>query len=201
MDLKSLVSNIIAICFLVLLFLLAFTWIIFEFGNSSSSLKDSLSIVSSLFGGITTLAAAYIGSKLFNHWRDTESFIRTQSLYDSCIETAYNATNSMEEILNLLNKNLNNQQNYKISKIISDTISLTFELISRVGMDYNESINNDKKLQNIFEVILMINKEFREYKENLSKLNYNDIDSFSNRINSRLDEISELNLSQYNHYF
>lgn len=70
MDIKSLVSNVIAICILILLFLLAFTWIFFDFYKTSSSLKDSLSIVGSLFGGIATLAAAYIASKLFNDWKE-----------------------------------------------------------------------------------------------------------------------------------
>lgn len=70
MDIKSLVSNIVAICILILLFLMAFTWIIFEFNSHSSSLKDSLSIVSSLFGGIAALAAAYIASRLFNDWKE-----------------------------------------------------------------------------------------------------------------------------------
>ena len=53
---------------MALIFLLAFTWIIFDFQKSSNSLKDSWAIVSSLFGGFATLTAAYIASKLFNDW-------------------------------------------------------------------------------------------------------------------------------------
>lgn len=77
MSLKNLVSNTIATCILILLFLIAFTWIIFDFNQSSSSLKDSFSIVSSLFGGIATLAAAYIASRLFNDWKEQQRHINS----------------------------------------------------------------------------------------------------------------------------
>ncbi|WP_336930326.1 hypothetical protein [Acinetobacter tandoii] len=70
MSIKNKVSNTFAICFLLLLFLLTFTWIIFDFNGSTESLKDSWSIVSSLFGGITTLAAAYVATLLYTDWKD-----------------------------------------------------------------------------------------------------------------------------------
>ena len=70
MDIKNIVANTIAGTILTLLFLFAFTWIIFDFQGSANSLKDTWSIVSSLFGGIATLVAAYIAALLFNDWRD-----------------------------------------------------------------------------------------------------------------------------------
>lgn len=87
MDLKNLVPNIISVCILILLFLIAFTWIIFEFSNSSNSLKDSLSIVSSLFGGIATLAAAYVGSMLFNDWKEQHNKTVISSLSQDLLIT------------------------------------------------------------------------------------------------------------------
>lgn len=70
MDIKSKVSKSIAICFIGLLFTFAFTWIIFDFQKSSNSLKDTWTIITSLFSGITTLLAAYIATLLFNDWKE-----------------------------------------------------------------------------------------------------------------------------------
>ncbi|MGQ1242854.1 hypothetical protein ACT4VI_05255 [Acinetobacter baumannii] len=67
---NNLVENIAAISFVSLLFVFALTWIIFDFNGSSSSLKDSLSIVGSVFGGITTLAAAYVAYYLYDDWKN-----------------------------------------------------------------------------------------------------------------------------------
>lgn len=68
-NIQDSVIKTIAITFIVILFLFAFTWIIFDFQGSSNSLKDTWGIVSSLFGGMATLAAAYIASILFNDWK------------------------------------------------------------------------------------------------------------------------------------
>ncbi|QDJ92665.1 hypothetical protein [Acinetobacter haemolyticus] len=65
----NLIGNIIAISFLSLLFVFALTWIIFHFNDSSSALKDTWSIIGSIFGGVTTLAAAYIAYILYEDWR------------------------------------------------------------------------------------------------------------------------------------
>ncbi|MHC3135226.1 hypothetical protein ACWPO0_05010 [Acinetobacter nosocomialis] len=67
---NNLVENIAAISFVSLLFVFALTWIIFDFNGSSSSLKDSWSIVGSVFGGITTLAAAYVAYYLYDDWKN-----------------------------------------------------------------------------------------------------------------------------------
>ncbi|WP_180007734.1 hypothetical protein [Acinetobacter sp. YH16057] len=69
-NIKDSITKTITIIFISMLFLFAFTWIIFDFQGSSNSLKDTWAIVSSLFGGIATLAAAYIASLLFNDWKD-----------------------------------------------------------------------------------------------------------------------------------
>lgn len=68
-NVKSSIAKTLAIVFILVLFLFAFTWIIFDFQKSNTSLKDTWSIVSSLFGGIATLAAAYIASLLFVDWK------------------------------------------------------------------------------------------------------------------------------------
>ena len=68
LKINNLIGNIIAISFVSLLFVFALTWIIFDFNDSSSALKDTWSIVGSIFGGVTTLAAAYIAYSLYDDW-------------------------------------------------------------------------------------------------------------------------------------
>ena len=70
MSIKNKILNCFAIAFVSTLFIFAFTWIIFDFQNSANALKDTWSIVSSLFGGIATLIAAYIASLYFNDWKE-----------------------------------------------------------------------------------------------------------------------------------
>ena len=85
-SIKTSVAKTIAATFVILFFLLAFTWIIFDFQGSSSSLKDSWGVASSLFGGIATLVAAYIASLLFNDWKDQEKYRITSSLALDCLK-------------------------------------------------------------------------------------------------------------------
>ncbi len=55
-----------AMCF----FCFASSWILFELKGSPNSLKDTWTIVSSLFSGGAALIAAYIASLLFNDWKE-----------------------------------------------------------------------------------------------------------------------------------
>jgi len=89
-DIKDSIAKTLAITFIITLFLFAFTWIIFNFQNSSDALKDTWGIVSSLFGGISTLIAAYIAYTLYVDWRTP---------HDLNIETEYK-----KEILRVIRK-------------------------------------------------------------------------------------------------
>lgn len=84
------IAKLFATVFVALIFLLAFTWIIFDFQKSSNSLKDSWAIVGSLFGGFATLTAAYMAYSLYVDWRTP---------HDLNIETQYK-----KEILNVIRK-------------------------------------------------------------------------------------------------
>lgn len=44
MKINSLVQNTIAICYCILVFIIAFIWIAFHFNDSTNAFKDSLSI-------------------------------------------------------------------------------------------------------------------------------------------------------------
>lgn len=69
-------SRLISTIFLISTFLciLLFAGIFWLYSSADSKtlglLKDSLSTASGFFGGITTLIAAYIASRLFNDWKE-----------------------------------------------------------------------------------------------------------------------------------
>lgn len=73
-DIQSKIFNVIAATVVFIVFCFTSSWILFEFKGSATSLKDTWSIVSSLFSGATTLVAAYIASLLFNDWRDEKNY-------------------------------------------------------------------------------------------------------------------------------
>ncbi|WP_151752521.1 hypothetical protein [Acinetobacter bereziniae] len=80
MKTQFLIKNTIAFAVVFSLFIIAFTWIIFDFNSSSSSLKDSLSIATGIFGGVATLAAAYIATHLYEDWRVSQTAINRAEL-------------------------------------------------------------------------------------------------------------------------
>ncbi|OEY95963.1 hypothetical protein BJD20_12700 [Acinetobacter proteolyticus] len=69
MKLSNIIENIFAITFVSLLFIFALTWIIFNFNDSTSALKDTWTTIGSFFGGVATLVAAYIAYSLYDDWR------------------------------------------------------------------------------------------------------------------------------------
>lgn len=69
-NIRNITANIISLSLIGLLFLFSFVWIIFDFHDSPNSLKDSWSIVASLFGGIATLLAAYIAAFIYSDWKE-----------------------------------------------------------------------------------------------------------------------------------
>jgi len=95
-----------------------FGLIFYVYTNADSktlaTLKDSLSTTSGFFGGIATLVAAYIASKLFNRWEDQHNkqvnsdFI--MKLYDCLFEMRQLSTSSVGFIRNYLTKE--NKSNY-----------------------------------------------------------------------------------------
>lgn len=198
--LPFIVSLSIAISISILFVAIIF-WTFFYYSESAAAGKDALSTVGNYFGGITTLSAAIVAGYLFNDWRDNENFKRTQILYDSCIQVAYDSTTSMENILNLLQKRPLHMYQKQIDDLVLSIINSTFDLIAKVGMDYNESIKNDKKLDELTEIVIIINKRFRDYKDNTIGLSFTSLDAFSDEINVTLDRISRVCLKKYDHYF
>lgn len=68
MNPTALAFNIIVVLILALVFFLMLSLIVFQFYNFD--LGDAWAFSGSIFGGMTTLAAAYIASKLYDDWRN-----------------------------------------------------------------------------------------------------------------------------------
>lgn len=205
-EIKGIVANTIAITFASLLFLFAFTWIIFDFNGSSTSLKDTLGIVGSVFGGISTLAAAYIGSKLFNNWRDQENFNRAKDIHDEAVIVIIESAKLLSSLRTELtiiettykNKLITAQEDQKLGSQLSsrtkDVViglqSITHDISVKILMDYSESINSDdSKLKFVFNVVLDLNDFAKKlaHDRGVNENNINYVVSFIDNINIKLD--------------
>lgn len=116
MKITKLASTVILIASFATIYLFGLIFYIYKNADSQtlSTLKDSLSTTSGFFGGIATLVAAYIASKLFNRWEDQHNkqvnsdFI--MKLYDCLFEMRQLSTSSVGFIRNYLTKE--NKSNY-----------------------------------------------------------------------------------------
>ena len=148
MKINNLIGNIAAISFVSLLFVFALTWIIFDFNGSSSSLKDTWSIVGSIFGGITTLAAAYIAYYLYDDWRKPHNL---------SIETEHK-----KEILKIIRKIIPIEHKY--DRLISNHFiyrdqpdrTIPIELNQH---ELNEFVNNINELLGLLNELYFITKD------------------------------------------
>lgn len=92
------IKKLLATVFVALIFLLALTWIIFDFQKSSSSLKDSWVIVGSLFGGFATLTAAYVATKLVMNWKEQTKYNEQLALMASIVRETTSLQIELDEI-------------------------------------------------------------------------------------------------------
>lgn len=76
MRVKDLVQTAFLVCSVITILLFGFIYFLLtkDISNSASTLKESLSLTASFFGGISTLATAYIATLLFNDWKDQEKY-------------------------------------------------------------------------------------------------------------------------------
>lgn len=98
MKVKEKIVNILSIIFIVTLFLMSFTFIIFHNTDSATALKDAWSTLGSFFGGVATLTTAYVALLLFNDWRDEKRYL----IEVGFIEDAISAIESIEDKLFVL---------------------------------------------------------------------------------------------------
>lgn len=177
-DVKNIVANTIAITCVGLLFLFAFTWIIFNFQGSATSLKDTWSIVSSLFGGIATLAAAYIASILFNDWRVQENEIFKRDL-------AHAIYNDMGTLLSML---LVKHEKHDINEI-----QIQFQKINHSLLLYSKKELKIKRL--IIDFGVIYTKQigiYENHKKNNEALKIKDSMDFLNEYSAILHTVAKL---------
>lgn len=163
MKIKNIILNILASIFITTLFLFVFTWIIFDFQGSSNSLKDTWSIVSSLFGGIATLAAAYIALLLFNDWTQNAIYNRNEKIINEFWDSYINAKAELVGLTDLII--FYTKKNRDISEIIDGcskkmTILYFYQKKLETMLDIHEDDEVFSKLENInreYMKILIVN--------------------------------------------
>ncbi|MCF0265465.1 hypothetical protein KW868_13495 [Acinetobacter guillouiae] len=131
---------------------MAATFILFYYLNSSTGIKDAWSTIASFFGGFTTLTAAYIASKLFNDWRDEQAYLLAKELsleiwteFDSLYMELVASTDYYAQALQVNKYFKGSQKQYDIKKIKEEMRSHFYKI-------------NDQSLK-----CLLILEKFEEY--------------------------------------
>lgn len=153
-EIERIVANTIAITCIALLFLFAFTWIVFDFQGSSNSLRDTWGIVSSLFGGIATLVAAYIASLLFNDWRETQTAQNraehAKAVKKSLITLKSNMEFYRSQVLDYSNKTKPEER--RMCKELKEDFLNKYHLLFmdlKINLEMYENTYNDNIMKNI----------------------------------------------------
>lgn len=95
---KNVVSYSIIVSVIILTVLIwSILSVLFKYWGNVTTIKDSLSIISSFFGGLATLGAALIAANLFNDWRDQHN----KSVRNQFSIEAYNKFSELEQSLHL----------------------------------------------------------------------------------------------------
>lgn len=152
-----------AICF----FCFASSWILFEFKGSSNSLKDTWSIVSSLFSGGAALIAAYIASLLFNDWKEQHN----KSILSNEAKIIFRKISESYLLLATYNKSLDqmlgNFVAFSISNIgksIEPLVSFNQEII--VDLKYFEDLSSESKLNSMIKAYNNLVSQHVDYLDN-----------------------------------
>jgi len=173
---RSIVANTLSIVFVTSLFVLAFTWIIFDYTESSKSLKDAWDITGSFFGGITTLVAAYIATQLFNDWRDQHNKNIDAQLCMKVISSVYDCDLALLRINSFLvdylkstNKVFYEQEfNINLDKLrdVIDTMASSLSILGHIipKNEYNQKIlpNLERVISDLEEYYGVIDDTFRD---------------------------------------
>lgn len=97
---KSVVIFSITVAAIILTFLLfSILAILFKYWGDTTSVKDSLSIISGIFGGITTLGAAIVAAYLFNDWKVQHNKTIENNFINDVIDKFNAADNQATEIV------------------------------------------------------------------------------------------------------
>lgn len=90
MKTKDLVQTIFLLCSIITIFIFGVIYYLMLNDNSSAGIvKESITLTANFFGGIATLAAAYVATILFNDWKEPYHQEKLDKCMEDIIETAY----------------------------------------------------------------------------------------------------------------
>lgn len=152
MNISKMASTVILATTLATIFL--FVIIFYLYGGGSDALKDALSMTASFFGGITTLAAAYIAYYLYDDWRKPHNL---------SIETEHK-----KEILKIIRKIIPIEHKY--DRLISNHFIYRDQSDRTIPIELNqhelnEFVNNINELFGLLNELYFITKD-----ENINNL-------------------------------
>lgn len=211
MNIKNAVHNTLAITFIMLLFIFAFTWIVFEFQGSTESLKDTWAIFSSLFGGITTLVAAYVALLIYSGWKRIEYFKAIQSLYNEGVISLLICSKQLNRIKRQLsiiemqkdkakinNLDLTEKEKQCLTRDLIETTKdvminvqdSAFDVCVKIAMDYTKPLNSDPDLMFIFNKLNSIKNLVHKITNNkdINDNNIKEIAQFIDSFNIEMDK-------------
>lgn len=159
MDISKMVSTVILVTAFATTFLFAFLFYLF------GDLKDALSDTASFFGGIATLVAAYLGTKLFIDWKVVERFKRTNEMLDRINLEVSIIYKDLTELL-VQSQKLNN--NGFCRKETSQNIRhKILKVITYIALDHEKLVKSNKYINDYFVILNHLNDDYKIYRDAL----------------------------------
>ena len=177
-DIKNDVKKAIYFVFAIILILIVLTTLVFGCSGDLTPIKSALSLMGNYVGGITTLAAAYIASLLFNDWRGVH---KAQHISLTCEKLK-------DSILNL------NSKIFDLEIILDSTDFLRDGLhIAFVTNDKKDEIRN--LIPSIKSSCKQITHDIRHLESEILSLKYISMDAFIkiNLLYSDLNKTVDIN--------
>lgn len=134
---KNVVVYSISVSVILLAILIwSFFGILFKYWGDVTAIKDSLSTISGVFGGLTTLEAAVIAAHLFNDWRELERSTFARSV-------AYEVTDLIGQLFDLM-QGYPDSEDYNVFKIklMHTRITVKLSILNRQIEDNQMQIVN-----------------------------------------------------------
>ncbi|HAV2988539.1 hypothetical protein [Acinetobacter baumannii] len=166
MRIKVHVQTIILICSFITIILFGFIYYLL-LGNEHSSVgtvKESLTLTASFFGGICTMAAAYVATILFNDWKAPYH----QNKLDECLESLYELCSKLTKYFALeYAQKITKVQNVtfqSLQKLSNQSKDEDLDLILNTMDELFQEIVSD--MTNLSQLTFKINASFRKYTKN-----------------------------------
>ncbi|NLP55343.1 hypothetical protein OSH17_12410 [Acinetobacter baumannii] len=102
---KDFVQTIFMLCSVITIFIFGVIYyLMLSDNNSEGIIKEALTLTANFFGGIATLAAAYVATILFNDWKEPYHQEKLDKCIEDIIDTTYKVINyfAMEYSQNII---------------------------------------------------------------------------------------------------